>query len=141
MIGPRSEDARLALRAVASLAILALVAAGSTVAVRWAYGGYDHDARIDARFPHAGQALQAGSDVKYRGVNVGKVRSVRLAGRGEDVVLELKPWAKVPRSTTATVKPKTIFGEKYVELATRPGAPGQYLRTGDRLRPGPTSLK
>jgi len=134
------EDVRLAYRAMASLVIVALVAAGATVAVRAAYGAFADDFTVKTRFARAGQGLRSGSDVKFRGVNVGKVKSVTLRDRQVDVVLELQDSAKVPADTTATVRPKTLFGEKYVELAVKPMG-GPYLEDGDELAPGGTGLE
>ncbi|MFN8019211.1 MAG: MlaD family protein [Acidimicrobiales bacterium] len=131
------SERRAAVRALASLAILAVVASGATVAVRAAYGAFDRTVPVRTRFDRAGQGLRPGSDVKYRGVNVGKVRSIRLRDRQVDVVLALSPGARVPADTRATVRPKTLFGEKYVELATRPGDRGPYLRAHDLVPAGP----
>lgn len=134
------EDVRLAYRAVASLVIVALIAAGATVAVRAAYGAFADDFTVRTRFARAGQGLRPGSDVKYRGVNVGKVKSIRLRDRQADVVLELKDSAKVPATTTASVRNKTLFGEKYVDLAVTPSN-GSYLADGAVLPPGTTGLE
>lgn len=133
-------EATLAFRALASLLIVVLVAAGATVAVRAAYGAFSDDITVRARFARAGQGLRPGSDVKYRGVNVGEVRSVALADRKVDVAIDLHQDARIPADTTATVRPKTLFGEKYVELAVRPGG-GPYLTDGDRLRSGGTGME
>ncbi len=133
-------EAKLAYRAMVSLVIVALVALGATVAVRAAYGAFSDDITVRARFARAGQGLRSGSDVKYRGVNVGKVRSVELRDRKVDVAIQLRKHAEIPADTTATVRPKTLFGEKYVELAVRPKG-GPILRDGDRLRAGGTGLE
>ncbi len=141
MSGHHSPDeAKLAFRAMASLLIVVVVAAGATVAVRAAYGAFSDDFTVKARFARAGQGLRSGSDVKYRGVNVGKVRSVELADRKVDVAIDLHKDARIPADTTATVRPKTLFGEKYVELAVRPGG-GPYLEDGDRVRSGGTGME
>ncbi|WP_421121524.1 MCE family protein [Aquihabitans daechungensis] len=141
MSGHHSPDeAKLAYRAMASLAIVALVAAGATVAVRAAYGAFSDDFTVRARFARAGQGLRSGSDVKYRGVNVGEVRSLELEDRQVDVAIDLRKDVEIPADTTATVRPKTLFGEKYVELAVRPKG-GPYLKDGDRLKAGGTGLE
>ncbi|MGN6696139.1 MAG: MCE family protein, partial [Aquihabitans sp.] len=134
------EEAKLAYRAMASLVIVALVAAGATVAVRAAYGAFADDFTVHTRFARAGQGLRPGSDVKYRGVNVGKVKSITLKDRQVDVALELKDSAKVPSTTTASVRNKTLFGEKYVELAVTKSN-GSYLADGAVLPPGTTGLE
>lgn len=134
------DDVRLATRVVVSIVVLALVGVGATTAVRAAYGAFADDVTVQTRFARAGQGLRSGSDVKYRGVNVGKVRSVTLRDRQVNVALDLKRSARIPADTTATVRPKTLFGEKYVELAVRPKG-GPYLGDGDRVASGGTGLE
>lgn len=134
------DEAKLAYRAMASLVIVALVAAGATVAVRAAYGAFADDFTVRTRFARAGQGLRPGSDVKYRGVNVGKVKSIELKDRQVDVVLELEDSARIPSTTTASVRNKTLFGEKYVELAVTPSN-GGLLADGSVLPPGKTGLE
>lgn len=134
------DDVRLATRAVASIVIVALVAAGSTFAVRAAYGAFSDDLTVKTRFARAGQGLRRGSDVKYRGVNVGKVRSIDLRDRQVDVVIQLRKEADIPSATTASVRAKTLFGEKYVELSVEQ-ANGRYLEEGDRVAAGGTGLE
>jgi len=129
------EELTKAYRAIAALVVVVLVAGLATVAVRSAYGAFSDDFQVKTRFQRAGQALKPGSDVKYRGVTVGKVRSIKLVDRQVDVVLQLHKDAKVPRTTSATVRPKTLFGEKYVELAVEAkDEAGPYLHGGDRVR-------
>lgn len=136
-----AEETSKAVRLVASLVIVALVAAGATEAVRAAYGAFSDDFTVTTRFARAGQGLRAGSDVKYRGVNVGKVRSVTLRDRQVDVVLALHRDVRVPSAAEASVRPKTVFGEKYVELSTQRHDHGPYLAGGDRVASAGTGLE
>lgn len=126
------EEIQKAYRAIAAIVVVVLVAGVATVAVRAAYGAFSDDFLVTTRFARAGQALKPGSDVKYRGVNVGKVRSVDLEDRKVEVVLQLRPSARIPTDTSATVRPKTLFGEKYVELAVTEDR-GPYLADGDQV--------
>src|SRR5258706_10402686 len=72
------------------------------------------------KFSSAGQGLVVGSDVKIRGVNVGQVSSIRLdAGRAR-VGMQLRKSEKVPATAAASIRAKTLFGEKVV--AIDPGA-------------------
>ncbi|MBE7194092.1 MCE family protein [Gordonia polyisoprenivorans] len=80
-----------------------------------------------------GNALPANADVKARGVVVGEVRSISPAPNGSvDVELGLNPdMAKqIPQATTARILPKTLFGERYVDLQL-PAAGGPGLQNGD----------
>ncbi|CAN5403521.1 hypothetical protein BH10ACT1_BH10ACT1_27300 [soil metagenome] len=133
------EELQKAYRAIAAVVVVVLVSSAATVAIRTAYGAFSDDFQVKTRFARAGQALKPGSDVKYRGVTVGKVRSIDLEDRQVDVVLQLHEDVKVPRTTRATVRPKTLFGEKYVELAVVPGGDvGPFLEKGDQVRSGGT---
>src|SRR4029079_2192575 len=90
---------------------------------------------MKASFANAGQGLQHGSDVKLRGVNVGKVQSVKLEDGRALVTMEINHSTKVPTSATATVRPQTLFGEKFVDIETGSGeGAGPYYSTnGDLL--------
>ncbi|HEY5886752.1 MAG TPA: MCE family protein [Acidimicrobiales bacterium] len=103
------------------------------VGVTFAYGGYDDDYALVADFPRAGQGLADGSEVSYRGVAVGEVRSVELVDRQARVTLAMDPGFEVPVEARFVVRPKTIFGEKFVDLTFPEGAEGPYLADGDRV--------
>ena len=72
-----------------------------------------------------GNQLQTRSDVKIRGLIVGEVRSISTSGDGARIELALQPGrrAHIPRNVSARLLPKTLFGERYVELVP-PAAPG-----------------
>lgn len=139
------DDSRKAMRVLTSIVILLALAAGSTVAVRAAYGAFDDDIEVHTRFDRAGQALREGSDVKYRGVNVGEVGKIELRDRKVDVRLDLDHDARIPAATTASVRAKTVFGEKFIELAEvddeGDGDGGPYLADGDLVQPSGVGLE
>ncbi|MBD0021263.1 MCE family protein [Gordonia pseudamarae] len=67
----------------------------------------------------AGNALPNAADVKARGVIVGEVRDITPSPDGKVVVtLGLNPdmAKKLPVETTARILPKTLFGERFVDL-------------------------
>ncbi len=82
-----------------------------------------------------GNQLQAKSDVKIRGLIVGEVRSVSTSGQGARIELALQPGAahNIPANVSARLLPKTLFGERYVELVlpTQPQPSGPAIRSGD----------
>ena len=98
-----------------------------------------------ASFDAAGQGLQEKSDVKIHGVNVGQVKSVRLANGAACesthttdcalVKMSINDSTRVPVDARAMVKPKTLFGEKFVDLD--PGSVAQETQ-GPFLAPGAT---
>lgn len=86
-----------------------------------------------------GNQLQERSDVKIRGVIVGKVSDVESTGDGATVALSMQPGMvdMIPSDVKARLLPKTLFGEKYVSLVA-PEAPDvasrQALSAGDVIR-------
>lgn len=119
-------------RAVAAIAVACLTVAGVAVGVRASYGLFDDTVEVSGTFPRAGQSLNKGSDVLYRGVPVGEVRAIELEGLDVRITLALQPSAEIPTDVEAVVAPKTLFGEKSVEL--RGGSEGgDTLGEGDVL--------
>ncbi|HEX8580938.1 MAG TPA: MlaD family protein [Acidimicrobiales bacterium] len=120
-------------RAVGSVAILLLVLSACVVAVRAAYGEFADTYEVSALFPRAGEAMRPGADVKVRGVNVGEVSGIRLEDRRVRITMEIDDDVRIPTDVTATVKPKTLFGEKFVDLEFTDGAGGPFLADGDEI--------
>ncbi|HEY6739825.1 MAG TPA: MCE family protein, partial [Actinopolymorphaceae bacterium] len=92
---------------------------------------------VTVRTSHIGLQLNEHADVKLRGVIVGEVREVAVDDGGARLELAMDPEAMkaVPAEVTARILPKTLFGEKYVELVP-PGSPsGQMLAAGAVIGP------
>jgi phospholipid/cholesterol/gamma-HCH transport system substrate-binding protein len=89
-------------------------------------GGGDH---FRAAFSEAGGLLK-GDDVRIAGVKVGKVEGVDLAGDHVVVDFKVTEPAAFGTSTGASVRMKTLLGQKY--LALEPGGPGQ-LKEGSEI--------
>ncbi|MDQ1617296.1 MAG: phospholipid/cholesterol/gamma-HCH transport system substrate-binding protein [Actinomycetota bacterium] len=80
-----------------------------------------------------GNQLAPPADVKLRGMIVGEVRSVSSNGRFASVDLALKPGSVdlIPSNVRARLLPKTLFGEKFVDLVIPPNPSPQPLSAGD----------
>lgn len=119
---------------ISGLIALVLLAGTAVIGVKYSFGEFDDVYPLKASFANAGQGLQRGSDVKVRGVNVGKVRSVKLLDGRALVTMEINHTTKIPTTATATVRPKTLFGEKFVDVALGDGeAKGPYYGHDDEL--------
>jgi phospholipid/cholesterol/gamma-HCH transport system substrate-binding protein len=83
----------------------------------------------------AGLQLVPHSDVKVRGLIVGEVRSIHSTDTGAAIDLALDPGkaALIPDNSSARMLPKTVFGEKYVDLVPPAANPGRHLRDGDSI--------
>jgi phospholipid/cholesterol/gamma-HCH transport system substrate-binding protein len=129
-VGLLLGNATLRARQIVAGAITLLLIASLTISgVRIANGALKPRYQLVARFSAAGQGLLSKSDVKIRGVNIGSVKSVRL-DRGRAIVrMDIDDDEKVPTTASATIRPKTLFGEKFVDIDPGPQeGSGPYLR-------------
>jgi phospholipid/cholesterol/gamma-HCH transport system substrate-binding protein len=116
-----------------AIALLLLVAS-ITVAVKGAFGAFDGGYRLIGTFDAAGQGLLPGSDVKVNGVNIGRVRRIDLVDGNAKVTLMITDGEEVPEGASATIRPKTLFGEKFVDIDPAVAEPGaRPLRNGDEI--------
>jgi len=120
---------------VTGLIALVLIAGTIVVGVSWSFGAFDNTYPLKASFDAAGQGLQKNSDVKIRGVNVGKVDSVNLVNGRALVSMSINHGDRIPFSATAIVRAKTLFGEKYVDIDPGSGETTgpYYARDGEML--------
>ncbi|MDX6738281.1 MCE family protein [Actinocorallia sp. A-T 12471] len=83
----------------------------------------------------AGLQLLEHSDVKIRGLIVGEVRSISADGQGAvmELAIQEDKAKHVPSNATGRLLPKTLFGEKYIDLSV-PDQPAQPVRDGVVLR-------
>ncbi|MDC5698243.1 MCE family protein [Intrasporangium calvum] len=75
-----------------------------------------------------GSQLQELADVKLRGLVVGEVRTIEATQDGARLGLALDPEhvSLIPADVRARLLPKTLFGERYVDLVPGPGADGAH---------------
>lgn len=110
-----TSAARFRPATVIATALVALVALVTTAAGVLG-GGEDTKLMVVAHFKDASPLL-VGNDVRMHGVKVGRVSSVAASGTGADVGLELEAAAlPVHQDATATVRPVSLLGERYVDL-------------------------
>lgn len=82
----------------------------------------------------AGGSLVEGSDVKYDGVVVGRVRDLRAGGGGVEVQITVprQMAADLPGNLRARILPATIFGTSFVDLVAD-GEPAGGFRSGQAI--------
>lgn len=83
-----------------------------------------------------GLQLPPRADVKVRGVIVGEVLDAKPVANGAELTLGIDPGEihTIPGNVTASILPKTLFGEKYVELVIpKDASTGTSLQAGDRI--------
>jgi phospholipid/cholesterol/gamma-HCH transport system substrate-binding protein len=82
--------------------------------------------------------LYVGSGVSYRGVRVGSVSSIELAGDHAEADVTLNPGSRVPSDTAAAVRTLSPAGEQFLDFQPRRGG-APYLADGDRVAATQTS--
>ncbi|WP_313408501.1 MCE family protein [Aeromicrobium sp.] len=93
------------------------------------------DVPVSIRSSSAGLQLNANADVKMRGVIVGRVEEI-TSEKGQAVIhLALDPDQQplIASDVQAFVVPKTLFGEKYVDLQPVPQSSGRAIQAGDEI--------
>lgn len=93
---------------------------------------------VTVDLPQAG-GLYPGGNVTYRGVEIGRVQTVRLTDTGAQAVLQLDSDVSVPADLSAQVHSVSAAGEQYVELLPRT-AKGPALKDGDVIAEDRTSV-
>ena len=83
----------------------------------------------------SGLSLPERADVKLRGMIVGIVRDTKIEDGKVHLTLGMDPQliGRVPRDVRAEIIPKTLFGEKYVNLVPTGSGTGEHLRAGDTI--------
>lgn len=96
------------------------------------FSNYDE---VTLQSSKVGLSLPTRADVKIRGVLVGEVLEVDTGGDGAELTLGLYPSERdtIPENVTASILPKTLFGEKYVKLEIPQNDSG-----ADPIEPGAT---
>ena len=75
---------------------------------------------VTATFRNVG-ALAEGNPVKYRGVNVGRVTTIRLsdAGDGVFVGLAVRPGIELPADAAVILSPESLFGDWQAQIVAQ----------------------
>ncbi|MFC7489780.1 MULTISPECIES: MCE family protein [unclassified Knoellia] len=124
---------------VAFLLVIALLLALSVASFKKVFTDV---VEVTLRTDRIGSQLQEASDVKLRGLIVGEVRTIDSGPEGATLGLALKPEMVdlIPAKVSARLLPKTLFGERYVDLVTPEGDQGRAIRQGDVIPQDRTSV-
>lgn len=128
--GSWSERLRYRLYGLAFLIVVVLLVLLMLAQYNKAFTPVD---RVTVKSDRAGLQLVPHSDVKVRGLIVGEVRSIHATDTGAAIDLALDPSkvSLIPGNSSARMLPKTVFGEKYVDLVPPAGQRGPHLKNGD----------
>nr|MDQ3294942.1 MCE family protein [Actinomycetota bacterium] len=101
---------------ISGLCVLVILAGATTIGVKYSFGAFEDGYELVAEFDAAGQGLISGSDIKVRGLNVGHVDSIRLVDGRAEVTMFFRAGQRVPLDAVFTIRPKTLFGEKFIDV-------------------------
>ncbi|HEV2778071.1 MAG TPA: MCE family protein [Actinophytocola sp.] len=123
-------------RRSAGLAFLLVLAALVTLSVQIYRKEFVSAVMVTLRADRVGNQLHTASEVKARGVVVGGVREVRSVPGGAEILLALDPSQvdKIPRDVSALLIPKTLFGERYVQLSIPDESSAPAIAAGDVIQ-------
>jgi phospholipid/cholesterol/gamma-HCH transport system substrate-binding protein len=121
---------RLRLTGVVFLVVLGLMLSLTVAVYRQVF---TPAVRIAVEADTTGNQLEPPADVKLRGLIVGQVRDVRADGDKATLDIALQPeyTELIPADVNARLLPKTLFGEKFVDLVVPDGSEGRSIRAGD----------
>lgn len=111
--------------------VLAVVAVGLLIAKF--KQKFDTTPTVTLFVPTAGSQLNADADVKVRGIIIGRVKAQHVVGNTVKLQLAIprSDLNQIPKDVRARLLPKTLFGEKYVDLIIPPASTGGHLVPGD----------
>jgi phospholipid/cholesterol/gamma-HCH transport system substrate-binding protein len=94
------------------------------------HGPWSNEFALNAEFGSA-NGLVPQAEVRVSGVHVGTVLAITDAPDGGTLVqMALQPGIQLRQDTRAVIRPKTLLGEKFVELVRRQGSQEAYLSRG-----------
>jgi len=100
-------------------------------------------ATVTLRTTTPGLELNPHSDVKFQGLRVGEVRKITSDGRTATIELALDKGKLdlIPENIDAAIVPKTLFGEKFVDLRLPKSPSTARLVAGGQIAQSTTSIE
>src|SRR5437868_6729226 len=94
------------------------------------HGPWSNEFSLKAEFASA-NGLVPQAEVRVSGVHVGSVLAIGDSNDGGALVhMALQPGIQLRQDTRAVIRPKTLLGEKFVELVRQQGSSRAYLASG-----------
>ncbi|MDX6198523.1 MAG: phospholipid/cholesterol/gamma-HCH transport system substrate-binding protein [Actinomycetota bacterium] len=133
MSAPLVKGAARARRLAAGVAFLAVIGLLVALSVGLYTKAFTKVVTVSLQTDRVGNQLSNHADVKLRGIRVGEVRSIHSSGQGATIELALSTGKAglIPSDVSAQLLPKTLFGEKEVDLIAAEDSTARPIRTGD----------
>jgi virulence factor Mce-like protein len=133
MSAPLVKGAAQLRRYAAGVAFLVVLAMLVALSVALYTKAFTPVVMVSLKTDHVGNQLSTHADVKLRGIRVGEVRRIRSSGEGATIELALSRDLAhlIPSDVSAQLLPKTLFGEKEVDLMAAADSSARPIRAGD----------
>jgi phospholipid/cholesterol/gamma-HCH transport system substrate-binding protein len=127
-------DRPLVVRAL-GVAMIALIAGSVFLTYAMFSKMFSNDIPVSIRSNGVGLQLNPNADVKLRGVIVGRVDDITSEGGQAVIHLKLDSGQQqvIPSDVEAFVVPKTLFGEKFIQLQPTARSAGTPIESGDEI--------
>ena len=123
---------------VISFAAVCLFGLGFIALNMGLHGPWSNEFAVNAEFASA-NGLVPQAEVRVSGVHVGTVLAISDANDGGALVrMALQPDIRLRQDTRAVIRPKTLLGEKFVELVRPQQSDQAYLQSGATIPKGQT---
>jgi|GEM_PF-669798 len=124
-------DRSLGRRALFGVGYISVILLAVGLLIAQSQGVFRDPVVVTGEFASVGDGLPVGSDVKLRGVIVGRVAAVDASPGRFDVEMELQPEFadQVPASVQARILPTNLFGAPFVDLRIA-GEEGPAIEAG-----------
>ncbi|MBT2408008.1 MULTISPECIES: MCE family protein [unclassified Streptomyces] len=134
-----TRPTQLRLYGIAFIAVIALLLSLTLAVYQQVFTSV---VRITLEADTLGNQLEPRADVKLRGLLVGEVREVKADGEKATLSLALRPEhvPLISADVHARLLPKTLFGEKYVDLVAPQKPSVRHIRAGDVITQDRTTV-
>ena len=121
-------------RSLAAVSVIVALIGVTVLAVRASYGAFRHGYTLSGTFDEAAYGVDSGVQVEHHGIQVGKVTSVHLVDHRAELIMSINSGFRIPTSVQTVIRPRSIFGDPFVDLDFNDGDTGPYLAAGAALQ-------
>lgn len=125
-------------------AVLAAILLAATAFTYFSYiSVFASTDKVTVTSPRAGLVMEQDAKVKYRGIQVGKVKAIKYQGDQAKLTLSMDSSAMsyIPSNAAVHIASNTIFGAKSVEFVPPPVPSGTSLRNGSNVQASDVQLE
>jgi virulence factor Mce-like protein len=117
-------------RSLSAVAVIVALIGVTVVAVRASYGAFRKGYTVTGTFAQAAYGVEPGVQVEHHGIQIGRVTSVHLIDHRAQLILSINRGYRIPASVIADIRPRSIFGDPFLDLNFNDDDPGPFLTPG-----------